>query len=556
MARDVEFSVTASDRTGVALASVERKFKDSNRRVENEHKKHTAKLAKVLESDLVKGVQSVGKDIGALFENAGQLVVPVLGSAIAAAAPLIGATLGAAISAGAAVGAVGIGVALVAQDARVKAAGTRLGKSLFSSLQQDAAPFIGPVLAAIDTIQAKFNDLNPTIRHIFANASKFVAPLVGGVTHAIDAVVSGVDKLVAKSGGVVDALSASIGQIGDSLGNFLANIDTKDAQAALVGLTNTITGLIDVLGPVINGLSKVYGIFDKFAPSILSVIGKFKQTNTIAGRVAGSTDAVATSFTAASGAAAGLTGNLDGAVQSLEEQRVAADSVSSANRSLYSSATAVGQAFDDAKKAAKDNGKTLSEVTVKGRANREVLAGLASTLGDNYTAFVKVNGEGAAASTLGGKLRASFVKAAQGFGLSEKAAIALADKILGIPNSKTTKAYVNTHDAEARIRALQAKIDALRGKTVTITTHFKGDGSNQNSPSIGGGGGRTFDANDSYRGGSAGLSRTGGPSRVEDVNVRSSVAVNLDGQPFRNMVASAVSSSERRAAFRQRVGSR
>lgn len=548
-ARDVEFNVTANDKTGTALASAERKFKESQRRIEGENKKHSARMAKVLESSLGKGVQNVGQAIGDVFENAGKIIVPLLGYGVAAASPVIAATLSAAIAAGVSIGVAGIGVALVSQDARVKAAGTQLGKSLFSSLQQDAAPFIGPVLHAIDTIQSKFNELRPTIQRIFANASKFVAPLVGGITHAIEAVIGGVDKLVAKSGGIVEETSRSIGKIGDSVGNFLANINTKDAKGAIQGLTATITGLINILGPLLGILTKVYALANRFGLTGLGSLNtNLSKTGTIAGRVAGQTDELGVAFQ-------GITNDTYDYAAGLEQAKRAVDDVFNANRSLYSSTTQVAQAFADASKAAKENGHTLSLNSEKGRANRAVLSSLAGELNSNYQAFVKVNGEGGKANTLAAALRARFVTLAEKMGASKTAANRLADGLLGIPNVNR-KVDVKTAQANAAAEALKTKLAGIQDRTVYITAAFNQGRINKVQAQLDRIGNFPYSASTfSQTDTSSGSSRTGGASPV---NVQSTVnnVITLDGAPFRQYTARQIEQSTNRNAWRTRVGTK
>lgn len=548
-ARDVEFNVTANDKTGTALASAERKFKESQRRIEGENKKHSTRMAKVLESSLGKGVQNVGQAIGDVFENAGKIIVPLLGYGVAAASPVIAATLSAAIAAGVSIGVAGIGVALVSQDARVKAAGSQLGKSLFSSLQQDAAPFIGPVLHAIDTIQARFNDLRPTIQRIFANASKFVAPLVGGITHAIEAVIGGVDKLIAKSGGIVDETSRSIGKIGDSVGNFLANINTKDAQGAIQGLTGTITGLIDILGPLFNILTKVYALANRFGLTGLGSLNtNLHKTGTITSRVAGQTDTLATSFQ-------GVADDTYDYAAGLDQAKAAVQGLYSANRDLYGSTTAVEKAFADANAVVKENGKILDANKPKGQANREALLGVAEALQRNYDGYVKVNGEGKGAATLAGQLRARFVTLAEKMGASSTEAKRLADKLLGIPNVNR-KVDVKTAQANAAAEALKTKLAGIQDRTVYITAAFNQGRINKVQAQLDRIGNFPYSASTfSQTDTSSGSSRTGGASPV---NVQSTVnnVITLDGAPFRQYTARQIEQSTNRNAWRTRVGTK
>src|SRR4051812_23342897 len=149
MARDVEYAVTASDKTGTALASAEAKFKATQDRIKKDSDKATegltrmgsagaqsvTKLRKELEVaegdlkklalafanagsaseriDISKKIRTQESDIGRLrktvkllggdLENVGSSLFdslksgPAVGAAVAAAAPFIGASISAAV---------------------------------------------------------------------------------------------------------------------------------------------------------------------------------------------------------------------------------------------------------------------------------------------------------------------------------------------------------------------------------------------------------------------------------------------------------------------------
>jgi hypothetical protein len=72
-------------------------------------------------------------------------------------------------------------------------------------------------------------------------------------------------------------------------------------------------------------------------------------------------------------------------------------------------------------------------------------------------------------------MRSRFISAAQGMGVSRSAAIALANKLIGvksaanaIPGSRSIKLNDNTSTVRGHIAALQRSINQLHGKTVTV----------------------------------------------------------------------------------------
>lgn len=565
MARDVETNLTANDKTGSGLASAERRFSQSSKKIEAEGNKLNSKFGQSVVDMAEKISPKAAAALTRGFASAGEAAGPLLAGGIAAAAPVLAATVSAAIIAGAGVGAAGIGVVLVAQDARVQAAGKKLGESLLSGLQQDASPFIRPVLDGIATIEARFAESRKTIQSIFANSSNFVAPLVDGATRGLQGILRGVDALVANGQPVIDALGRGLAKVGDATGDMFERIasNSDEAAAALDFVFNTISKIIDVAGILISVLTKVFGWLEKFhiieATMNSLIAGPFGAFLTDTEK---KTDATAT-------AAGGLAEQFQKSAEATKLQQQAAanlgptmqqikadiDAVTAANRALYGSDTDVAGALADVNEKLKENGRTHSLATEKGRENRTALEGLAATLQTNYENFVKVNGESAASIAKGESLRSSFIRTAEKAGYSAKAAQELANKILGIPSKKETDLHANTHDAEGRIRALQAQINSLHGKTVTVTVRrMTVAGEHVSGPGGSGTQLKGFDASSTWAArDSNSTSRTGGPMSV---NSRIENRLYLDGTPFRAYVDEVVAESNRAAAYGARVGAR
>lgn len=556
MGRDVEVDVEANDKTSAGLRAVERSFKRSQDKIkktqDDANKNYGRSLIAAVDSVSPKLAEGLVRTMASVGEAAG----PLLAGGIAAAAPLIGATISAAISAGVAVGVVGLGVALVAQDARVQAAGKQLGAHFMESLRQDASPFIGPVLAGIAKIQASFDGMQGRLQRIFRNGAKFVAPLVDGVTRGLDGIIRGIDQLTAKSQPVVDALGESLGKLGQSFGDFLGGTDTTGAAAAIRDLTDALTTLLGITGPLLNGLSQIYGWLSKFgvvkqfALQLLGPIGQvydlLKPAKTSFSSATAGVDDLGLSFQAASADA------MDYAA-GLAQAEAAVQGVYSANRDLYSSVTNVAGAFDTATAAAKKNGKTLDENTPKGRANRDALSAVATALQQNYDGYVKVNGAGAGASQLAEELRGKFVKLAEKMGASSGRAQQLASDLLGIPNVKRD-VTVRTDAAAAAAEALKRKLATIKDRTVYVNVAFNQGRLNKVEAQLSRINHAGLAGDTGWEGSAGGAgSRTGG---AQQINVTSRVDVMLDGKPFRTMVDTAVRDSQDRTAWRTKVGTR
>jgi hypothetical protein len=547
VARDVEFNLTASDKTGPALSKAEQAFVRSQRRI-----KETADKAAdgIYGSNLVKAVGRIAPKItGALVGAVGQAASssgPLLAGVGVAAAPIIAGTIGAAIIGGAGIGGVLGGVALAARDPRVKAAGAELGKNMLSDLEDFAKPFIAPVLQGVDLIDSRFQETGATLRSIFANASRYVLPLTDGATRFLQGIARGADALIANAGPVINALSDGLAELGRDTEEFLTEISqgSDGAAAAVRQLVDLVGGFLAVLGPVVNGVNQVSGALERWniQPGILQLIGALgdasDETGTFTRQTAGATTAIAGQGQAASIASQDLTA-LEAAIRGNV----------SANVSLYGAATSAKQAIVDATEAIRSNGEGLSLNSEKGRENRATLQRLATALNAQYDAHVKVNGAGAAADQVLRSNRESFIAVASAASGSAAKARQLANDLLGIPDERKPKVTL-LDNASGKIDNVINRLAAVKSKTVTLTIAVRQSGDaaalrKQSLPS-----GLSASSHFAQTTGE-GRYRTGGPTPV---NVQSNVQVALDGKPFYDYTDRAIMADRSRAAWRQKVG--
>jgi hypothetical protein len=542
--RDVDFNVTASDKTGNALNKAAQQFEKTQRRIKDSAEKTFDGVGK--------GLTAAGPKVAGLltktFAQVASAAGPLLASVGVYAAPLIAGSLSAAVVGGAGIGGVLGGVALAARDPRVAAAGKDLGAQLLSTLTDAARPFIGPVLDSIDKIRSGFDEVDGYVRRIFANSAKFVDPLTDGVIAFGQSLVRGFDTLVAKAGPVVAAVRDGFRQAGTDVEAFFSTV-AGDGQAAATSvrqLFDLISGTLAVLGPLIRGLNEVNGALDRIGiqPGILQLIGQLtkggEETGEFSRHVAGTADA----FNHVNPAAANYAQTLAALAET--QRRLIGE-----NNALYASETNVAQAMRDATKAVKDNGETVSLNSKAGIANRQVLSNLASTLNANYDAYVKVNGAGQGANEVLRQNRDNFLKVATQATGSAAAAKKLADRLIGIPDRRPKIELLD--NASGKVNNVINRLAAVKSKTVTLNIAVRQSGDaaalrKQNQTSINSEArGFAGAANDGYR------SRTGGP---QPVNVTSAVSVNLDGRPFREYTATAIERAQERDRWRQRVGAR
>lgn len=138
-------------------------------------------------------------------------------------------------------------------------------------------------------------------------------------------------------------------------------------------------------------------------------------------------------------------------------------------------------AIDDLTDSLKENGRTLDVDTKKGRANQAALDAIAASA---FKVAEGMKGTNRVSFLL--QARKDFIDAAQKLGLTTEQAQRLADKLglLGRTKAKP-EIDVDTANAHRAIDGVQAAINRVQGKTVTITVRRSGDG----VPFTSGGGG-------------------------------------------------------------------
>lgn len=570
--RDVEFNYTASDKTGPAAASAQRRMRQTAEAV----KKDGDKLGSDFARRVVKLAEGISPKLAAGltrgFSSAADAAGPVLAAGVAAAAPFVASVLSAAVIGGVGTGGIIGGVALASKDPRVQAAFTGMKTRVGAELQDAAAPFVQTTIDGIGQIEDAIETID--FDAIFAKSSKNAVPVIEGIARGIRGVGDGIEQVVAQSGPVMDQLGDSIGDLGEHVGELLATIGkgAPGAAAGLKDLTDGIDLVLDVVGPTIYGLTTLYGWLSKigaaqtFVAGLAGPIGSLthflRDTGGAAEQTAGKVRIARVEVDgAASGAAAGAIQfdrygqailSSGAAITSFTEQ---VNNLASAGQSLFNSATRVGAAIDAVSAAAKKNGQTLDENTEKGRANREALSGLASALIEQYNATVKVNGEGAEANAVAASNRESFVRLATAMTGSKRKAEELATAMGLIPAKKEIKVNANTHDAEARVKAIREQVNALKGKTITITIARKLTGSKLSDSALAAAVAKNFDARDSFA--FAGNANRAEPARAPlSERLDNYVTVTLDGQVVYTTTDRMIRANSKRDAWRQRVGRR
>lgn len=202
--------------------------------------------------NVVTGIGSAfaGLDGGAIKTG---LIAALVAGAIAAAPLVLAALAGAIAGAGVLTTVIGGAVAAGFTSDEVQTAAAGLGQTLKQALEVDAAPFVQPLLNAIDTVKVRFLDLQPTLQSLFANSAELVEPLTRAILDSIQYITEGLDALVQSAGPeLTQSLGNGLRDIGDAIGYMFEELGqtegVAEGLAAGLGLiASTIVFLTDVM---------------------------------------------------------------------------------------------------------------------------------------------------------------------------------------------------------------------------------------------------------------------------------------------------------------------
>jgi hypothetical protein len=438
-------------------------------------------------------LRGLTSDLTSTVKQAVAMWKPLVATGVAAIAPLLGSAIAGGIIGGAGLGGVVGGFMLVQDDPRVIGAFGGLASRVGDRLKNAAQPFVDTTVRGIATVETSLNRIN--FEGIFKKAATFVQPLSAALGHVAEDLGSGFGSLVQVADPVIQRISKGLADIGGAAKDGMESLtDNADTAADSLGvLLDTVKTTTTVTFGLVNGLTELKAKFDETAGGVFAFDSGLRILNAIFNDNNGTkwvdpvdnfNNAVANGTTTVDAYGQAIT-SAGASLGELASQTLAA---SNASLSLFDSVTSVGAAEDKVTETINKHNNSLDATTKKGRANREALSGLVGALNQNYDAYVKVNGAGEAADGVATANYKSFMNTAHAAGIGADAAADYAKKLGLIPPKKDTKINANTHDAAARISALQGQIDRLRGKTVTIRTVITG-GSLAGSVHVSGAGG-------------------------------------------------------------------
>lgn len=488
---------------------------------------------------------TIGGGLAKAISAAGPYVQVALGAMLLAAAVAAAPAIAGAIVGGAGLGGVVGGILIASKDARVASALDSLKEEAGSSLQEAAKRFVPATLDAVRIARTAFRGMLPDLRRIFDVSATWVAPLTRSLGRGAQSALDGITKAITKAGPIIDVIGQGIEMMGAAVGRFFDRFSDNGMSmaAALKVVFAIIASSIDTAGRAINFLVEAFEFFVNKIPGGKAALERF----------VGASDGAKSSALNLAGGFKALAGDSNNAAAGMLKVKEAANALVDNNIGLIQSQIASRDATRQATEAIKENAKSKMTSKERADANTTALLNMANAFNQETAAGERSKISANQASQAYATNRQRLVEMAVKAGKTREQANRLADTLLKIPDNVNTDINVDTTKGFRQLETIQKRINGIKGKTVAIRVQVLSNG-NHRMP---GGGQLTFgggDAGASWRtGGDAGTSRTGGATPV---SVESTVMVNLDGQPFRQMTATAIESDRKRERWRQKVGVR
>lgn len=527
--RDVTIDILAHDRTARATRSAARNFDRLKRNVEKS-------------TDVV--ATSLGPNLAKKLAPIGALLTKPLVLGIIAGAPAMAAALVSAASLGVGAAFLAVGAIALRENKKLQATFKKTTDTIKTTLAKAAAPLVGPFNKALKDIGKLVKGLGPDFKSIF----KSLKPVVPLMTKAFSGVVRQVVSALKDSMPAVNAafrgLASALPTVGKWIGEFIRSLLKNPAiiENTTKALTLMAAGPLKLLGPLLSGLTVIFG-------AQVNIMRLFKLTG----------DALWSSlvrwFDGGSGAIGRLKaawGPLWTAIQNVWnklKEFAAAKTDLEIEKKFIALVESIKKLWGPLKNFI---GTVWAETWafIKRIWNEQVVPWWNGTAKpwlkkafsgamDEAVKMMKVKAKAELAKLPGaiigalaglpGKIAGALVGGMAKAGASIGAA--LVNAIIGAINSRKG-GITGVASSVGRAAAAAAKAAAanLSGNNSWQPAQF---------------------ASTNFAFAGSGFSRTGGPTKVE-----STVNVSLDGAPFRAYTATAISESERRQAFRAKVGRR
>lgn len=371
----------------------------------------------------------------------------------------------------------------------------------FAGLTRLGVP-VGPVLGGIvSSLRGVFDGAQKAGGGVTGFKSALSTAFNGGAAAGALGIVGNIAKFLTGPWGV--AIMAGIGAIGLFTDAFdpAAKAAMESFQASLATTTGAITdatrqvvvdalatsGKLDAVKEVAKATGTDYAdMLNLVVDASLGIAGAQDKLNA-ALEAAGDADGWIVGADAIHDLQIAVQGNnaeLDKARQKMEAQLIVTGAMTKSDEALT-------VALGNASTAISTNGSTLDANTTAGQANKTALDNVTTAAKDVMTAMENTGASEEAMTQKAWNMIPALMETFKKFGMNEQAAADLTSEITGIPPAKVVNISTTARDAIPMVEVLKARIDALRDRTIyltTIRTDLNGDASGTGHPGVANGG--------------------------------------------------------------------
>jgi hypothetical protein len=420
------------------------------------------------------------------------------------AVPLL-AAIGGAITGLAGFGVAGLGVAgaIMGDPKRFQAEWGAAANDLKTEFLGATAVITGPALAAV-------RGLGPLIQswHIdtmFANAAKYVEPLVRGVEGFASGIVRGVSAMVDKGGPAVEALSAGLVELGDAADDAFTSIagGAEGGGEALRDVLFFTADAIRLFGDLTAAAEDAYSFVHDHPVLAAVESGGLSLPITLLDQFSDKSDEVHGTLTKLGDSAATAAVDFEALGKALGHTAATADSLAgamvgkifAATMGLDQAVLGVAESLTRLDETMDKNGRTIDRHTglvamntEKGQANREAVLAAVTANMSLYQAQLSAGMSAEDAAKNYDANTAALERQLRKAGLTTAQIDDLIGKYRGIPKQVDTDIAINgLTDAINGLAQLIREINGIKDKTVNVTVYYHSKGQSLNAPLAHGG---------------------------------------------------------------------
>lgn len=358
ISKSVRASGTDTEQLGTDIGSgVD---KGMRKKLGDKNKSPWVQIAAALGSALDDGLSALPSEVKAA------IVVGLI-----ATLPFISAGLAGAASAGLAVAFTGLGVLIASQYEEVQAAAASTGEIIRLTLARAAEPFADAVVKALNLISDFFLESEDVLGSLFDTAASFVVPLTNAILDALNVFLRGIDEVDGELGKFVDELGDAIFVIATGITEaFKILVNTgEEGREGLRDMALALSLLITGAARLIAIFTELYGLVRDFALAVpilfpfTAAFFKLADENTQVMRMYTRAELELT------GAIKGTLAPTEAQEKAIKEAAQAMDQARDSAFGLVDAQIDYEESLDRLNESLKENGKTLSFETDKGREN-------------------------------------------------------------------------------------------------------------------------------------------------------------------------------------------